>query len=421
MAGFSNGLKKVGKVWHIKFKFRGKTYHESTGFTHREDAAAYLLERKKAVRKSAIGIGEVPTFAAIWDRYLRDNTRSTDSSKQCTANSIVKWVLPLIGRLKISDIGPAQIAEIMHHYLDTKRSNGQFHTVGGVVKVLTDTRTILNWTKQYPEFRGVEIAKVVCPKVQEKVITTIPASMVEAFIEAVASPLADIQNCHAVRLMLYMGLRISEITTMRWDWFAPDFTIYTPGQTKGREAEALPVVPQVVPHLLAWKEEATEYWARRGHPLPPIVFFARPYGSEWRKNSPKPLPGQYWAAHSAGFCLHRIKAAAKALGLGGKWGPHKLRHSFATILAELGVADSVIQQLLRHKDPKTTKRYIHVSPMMRQVAMAKFAAGVPQAKPPMKAIKMQTDGGGVLQPLPPKNNPVRSDSELEELEGFSPS
>lgn len=56
-----------------------------------------------------------------------------------------------------------------------------------------------------------------------------------------------------------------------------------------------------------------------------------------------------------------LNHAAKKAGLARKVHPHLLRHSFATHLLESGVRESQIQQLLGHKDIRTTQTYARVT------------------------------------------------------------
>ena len=74
-----------------------------------------------------------------------------------------------------------------------------------------------------------------------------------------------------------------------------------------------------------------------------------------------------------------MAGAARQAGLTKRVGPHTMRHSFATALLEDGYDIRTVQELLGHRDVRTTMTYLHV--------MTRGALGV---KSPMDRLRADT-------------------------------
>lgn len=113
-----------------------------------------------------------------------------------------------------------------------------------------------------------------------------------------------------------------------------------------------------------------------------------------------------------------IHAAARRAGLAQAVGPHTLRHCFATHLLEDGYDIRTVQELLGHRDVKTTMIYAHVlnrggrgvsSPADRLCAspvMPPGQAAMPSPAPPAPAPRKLLDQRRTRRYSPTQSDPV---------------
>jgi integrase len=92
----------------------------------------------------------------------------------------------------------------------------------------------------------------------------------------------------------------------------------------------------------------------------------RDWGWQWLFPASKICRDPRWGATPRRHHLHEsaiqkaIQAAAREAGIARPVGPHTSRHCFATHLLEAGYDIRTVQELLGHRDVKTTMVYTHV-------------------------------------------------------------
>jgi integrase len=172
----------------------------------------------------------------------------------------------------------------------------------------------------------------------------LPVASVKIWIDEIDARTIDTPSiATAVRLMFGLGLRESEATGARWEWLDWGRQTYTPGKTKGRESEPIPVPEWLINHL-----------------------------QQTRADSGLIAPRADGAAHPSGFAREAMRAANKVCGTKGLT-PHRLRGTFATLLSEAGVPIQMIQAVMRHKSPLTTMGYLEKNLVSATMGQARIA------------------------------------------------
>jgi len=202
-------------------------------------------------------------------------------------------------------------------------------------------------------------------KPQDPVRQILPPSKTAAWfaaVDACGRPEVSL----AVRLMWGVGLREAEALGARWEWLNLEEGTYTPGETKNRKAEPLPL-----------RRALKEYLRPRAQAKGRMI--AKADGSPW----------------APGLCRTVMRKANVACELEGIT-PHRLRSTYATLLMRL-LPPKEVQELMRHGAITTTMLYTtkdKMAPMLVWATAALFVALATQ-QPPGPAV------GGIVDDILP--------------------
>jgi integron integrase len=203
----------------------------------------------------------------------------------------------------------------------------------------------------------------------------VPVVLSREEVAAVLGRLSGREHLMAA-LMYGTGLRVTECVSLRVqaiDFGYRQITVYN---GKGAKDRFVPLPDALVPALKACIEESARLLAADkadgfGEVSMPESLVRRepsaPFDLRWwyvfpaSHRSRDPITGRIKRHHiDASVMQKAMKSAVRAARIGKRATPHTLRHAFATHLLESGYDIRTVQQLLGHRDVKTTEIYTHV-------------------------------------------------------------
>lgn len=355
-----------GTTWRYDFYWKGRRYTGSTDQLTKADADLVEAAIKTRLRQQAWGIAPVdrtktPTFSEWAEHYY--DAQASRLTRPDILERTLRMVLAFWGakpskhavpdapyhNLRLADplIEPDWINRFEQwmtvRQLAGSTKNSYRSAVSGMFKLAMKPR----WRGMTHITSNPMVGTERDPRISRRV--TLSVEQLQAWIAA-APP--------HVRLALAIGalapkLRLASILALRWEKnFDPDLTFLTVYNHKTirttGEPQVVPIDPQLQAILQPLQRRRGAVIRYRGRPVASIKKALRN------------------AAQTAGIAYGRRAATF-----------HSLRHTMATMLAELGIAEEQRRLVMGHADIRTTQGYTHLRPLHERAPLAALSAKMP--------------------------------------------
>ena len=365
------------KTWHYEFKHEGQPYKGDTGHALEKDARNWKAKKIEALKNLEVGLdppkAPAPTLAKAlveWceahqgvssDRHVVNVTRAVELH----AAALLDTPIDAITLRDLEKLRSAYLLGTGTGYHEARLT----HTEGGANKALFHLRLVLTWCGKH-DLGPREVPRLAPLAAQEGAQGIVWPEQVQAFLAEAWKGGQDHKakvrqlphSATAICLMLGLGLRENEALGARWEWLDTRRQVYVVGRAKSRRLREVPLPDWLARHLAQLR-------ATQGHPARGLILPAS------LDEEGKQIP------HGPGFTTKSVVRCAAALKIIDLT-PHRLRATFATTHFETGTKITQIQQMLGHRDPATTLRYIVQRPKDQAEAQELVAAAMGFASGP---------------------------------------
>lgn len=266
-----------------------------------------------------------PYLSELCDAYLRDHAeeKKRPSSARADRSYIGRFILPALGRRKVSEISMNDIQKLHNGLAATPY---QANRVLALLSKMFNLAVRWGWRPDNPA-KGVE-------KFHEDKRTR---WLSDEELFALTRALDDHSNqgaANAIRIQLLTGARIGEVLTATWSDFDLSRGVWTKPShhTKQKRTEHLPLSTAAIDLLSRMRVTSTGE----------LLFPGRAQGQPLRDLK------RFWQqiCAAAGLTDYRI---------------HDNRHTHASHLVSSGLSLAIVGRLLGHTNPTTTQRYAHLA------------------------------------------------------------
>lgn len=291
------------------------------------------------------------SWGALIDRYVADAMPRRKSTRRGYNIFLNNFIKPKWGKYAIADVSSFAVEEWLKNLM---RSNDSSRPLAPKSKVAirdlmhTMYDCAMRWglvpLQVNPFGKGLVPIKDASKKLKEARVLT-----VADFHRLLRHRLLKEEPFRTmVILAMCLGLRCNELLALRWSdidrqsyrlWVERGIVRGEIDDPKTKSSKtSLPLAPEVADVLSRWKRKS---------PFKAADDFI--FGS--------PLRGGRLPYEPHGIQKSRIRVAGLEMGLGDGIGWHTFRHTYCSVLDDLGAPLRVQQRLMRHADPRQTLEY----------------------------------------------------------------
>ena len=311
---------------------------------HRQEQMAAVSER----------LSLPSTVGELFDDWMRrDLERRRSDGGAEVQRQFTKYVLPEIGDLPLSATRRAHITQL----LDNISRCGVTRTVGIILADLRQMFTFAVIRELIPSDPTLGLKKSDwggLAKERDRVLSTTEIRQLACAIQN-----ADMatNSQHAIWIMLSTLARVGELSKAKWahiDFERAEWLIPKENSKNGIE-HTINLSPFALSHFAELRTHSEELATKLDRRMSDYVLPARRHGGHVCEKSLAKQIGDRQRGERQPMSKRSPKTNSLALP-GGKWTPHDLRRTGATIMGDLGVRPDVIEKCLNHVEQNRIKR-----------------------------------------------------------------
>lgn len=294
-----------------------------------EDDTTYLAELVADDRAALAAVLTVPDLGELTAGYV-DQPHLSWNTRQAYRQDLQQWLL----WCHVQDLHPIQARRVdVERWLRELRApNGRPYGPGTVARRLN---TVRGWYRYLQDAGVVDVSpaeRVKGPRVPN--VSPLPGLTLDQAQALLAAAAADRRDAVVVGLLLHCGLRASEVGQLNADGLQDErghVTLTVPG--KGGRVDRVPLPTRLAEQVRTYLD---------GRTTGPLVL-------DPRAEDPQARLDRYQVRR----LVARVCRAADVPVVT----PHSLRHAAVTLALQAGAPLHRVQDLARHADPATTRRY----------------------------------------------------------------